>query len=383
MFQRGINAALRYYCIVISVFTLFSASCAGRDRQPENALDKLVTYSEITADGEVIRLSLSGGEIFPSRLPDNDEVDINSTIRIEVPRANGTTTEPLANDEQDLSYTLEKLYENILARISAAQAFSKITKVKTDELPGSAELKHFQREVAVDSSATREFLESPGLVQYARDEKYSAYFKDTSYRQLGELLKEEIAAKNARLLEAEQSAREAAGWLSFEAFVQPSKSSAYMAPVHLPGYDNILNGKLERIDNPANIYDVNTIERIDVMIKGAAGFSELSDKINRGERSLGEAIITAGNICFQRYSELKAKLQPLPDDPLIADCDEAAANWKDAGQGNLSARLDEIRKLYNEFDVAVSSTRASAPPELHEFLVSARALMSFASINTV
>jgi hypothetical protein len=80
---------------------------------------------------------------------------------------------------------------------------------------------------------------------------------------------------------------------------------------------------------------------------------------------------------------LKAKLQPLPDDPLIADCDEAAANWKDAGQGNLSARLDEIRKLYNEFDVAVSSTRASAPPELHEFLVSARALMSFASINTV
>lgn len=313
------------------VSVLSACSTAPFSRQPANAFEKSLRFTEITENRD--RLPISG-------MPDLAEVDLNSTIevRIEADKADTSSLDPIRGKEAELRDALGKLAQVIDARAAAVKAYEATRAVPRKELAGSEAMKAFAVATSSFGKVESAFYDLPFWTQFTTEQANEA-LADPTFQSLGLLLQTRLREVEASAKSAAEAARHRAR-LRLEAFLE--SPAATPSPVHLEGYDSL--EQREMVARPKDAWTISDSDRekFSQQFQAVTQLAKQAEKVRTGEEKLSVALEAAGRSAISRFPELQRELEPLLD-----------RDWKALGE--------ELARSVAEFQVRLSSAGQSLP----------------------
>lgn len=305
----------------LAVFgVLLGAGCATSPplTRSSNELERSIRYREISRSGTEYNLSSSSSGAVG--VPNGAEVDINSTIEIEirkdevhVPRglAAPSETDTLASKAGKIKDALTKLSALIDARSSALAAYERIADIPLVDRPSSSKFKEFITARDATDKLENQFtnlpLWTPQEISIAEPEIEKA-FEDPTYKAVGGVLQNELDKVESAFRDAEDRAKRKALSLRLEAFLEPSKGDH--AAIHLPNYDSL--DQREARFKESNFLDKDDWESFQKQYIQTVDLAKEAEKVRKGESSLRDSIKKVG---LSRLDKLMGTLDEL--DPFL------------------------------------------------------------------
>lgn len=301
--------------IVIMTVSLYAST-------PKNDLDKSVRYIELTENKDKIFLSGDNqNDIGITYVPELAEVDINSIIEIELIKSKLPLSSNVQDYQQDIQTSNKKIEElrNVLriinntinTRILAIQAYNDIKDIPIDKLEGSKEYEKFDK--AVKEFAKQELaLTTAPLWDTFNAESFDYAFADPTYRDLGNILQQEIIKEEQKLQTLINSVQKNSAHLRIEAFLE--KQKGFPIPIHIPGYDNIEQRKLEYKPKDVLFMDSGSRKEFEKELNEISRIAKETEQIRTGEVRLNELISKTYSSEIKSIENISKEISPIPDD---------------------------------------------------------------------
>lgn len=285
-------------------------------RPAEGNLERGIRYTEMTSKGKAFAIPMSSGPI--SHVPMGAEVDVNSTILIQVDTA---TIQVAAGYAPDRSVAMlsedkaKKLREALLgiqkvveARTTALAAYEKTKAVPAQEFDESPAEQEFDVAVTAfgiaKSSLTALPIFNDGTFSLA---ERNPAFRDKTLQQLGALVQRELdKAETALRKESEQALANSAP-LRLRAFLQPPKGEN--APIHLDGYDTY--DQLEVKLKDPSVIDADDWKVLEAQYQQVVDLAKQAEKVRTGELSLNKALYASGSGAITKLLDQVESFRPL------------------------------------------------------------------------
>lgn len=294
-----------------------SAGCATPryGAQLRNPLDKSIIFTEMTTGGK--KVPLSGPEGQATQLPDRAEIDINSTINInikpETVQISSTASSEqarLGESQKALQETITALAEVVEVRLSALEAYRQTRGISAEILKESESYKNFvavtKRFGTVEEKLTSSSIWQAGI--FTEQEQTDA-FSEPSYQRLGELLQRQLEATQQTLRADIAGAKKETGTLKLEAFLESVQATP--TPIHLAGYDNLEEKQLQVRSQDALVMSESEQRALSDKLNEMSRLATQANRVRTGEASLTSVLSASGKESLDRLIKAHQDIEPL------------------------------------------------------------------------
>lgn len=284
------------------------AGCAypGKSRVAGSELEKAIRFVEIDDRNRSFDLSdtgLVGPELIEAtapagRVPDPRHIDLNSTVEIKIDKDRLRSGDPssltearsqeLLDRKELIKLSLQSLAKLVELRTAAVEAFAQLKRAEqAGEDVGEArkEFRQHRRGFAREESVAIQALLDAWRSDPAGFVRIDEAARDPSYEPLQRVLQEEIREidrAHAALIE-ELADRELQ--LRLSVFLESGKQST---AVHLPGYDNLGRGEIQRRDRLGLDLSPEERVRLDANWEKTRDLARAAEEVRTGQRELRE-----------------------------------------------------------------------------------------------
>jgi hypothetical protein len=433
---------VRRFVLAVCLALSAAAGCKGPGPRaaPSHTLEKAVFFSERderghahaisaqpAADAEALAegLPASADPAAPGTPPaeepvasvaDGATLDVNSKLRIDLRLGEidgGLDDGALADLEaqaQALTSALEQIAGYIEAEARAAEAWLRYQSLDESQQDGSAEERDFIEARRARAQAELSFLE-PIRALWPRDDAALADERARAevlvdrleggeepaavVEEMNALLQERVQAwsRAAERLEEDSTEELESRRLRIEAFVIPSDPQAKPQAVHVPGYDDLDVGEVQRIDPYGLALSEDERARLVELMSASKELAAALERIRTGQQSWQEAFLETRSALGQRFAELAQLASELEGDALRTRADatrsalmafveaarpilpqlveERAPIWRERLNTALdaSSELAALAELAADLSELARRWRSVEPPEMEALLV--------------
>ena len=301
---------------LLALVTL-SAGCATPryGTQPRSPLDKSIVFTEMTTGGK--KVPLSGPEGQATHLPDRAEIDINSTINIDVkPEAvqiSSTASSEqarLGEKQKALQETIKALAEVVEVRLAALEAYRQTRGIPLGTLKESESYKNFvavtKQFGKVEGKLTSSSIWEAGI--FTEQEQTDA-FSEPTYQRLGELLQKQLEATQQTLRADIAGAKKETGTLKLEAFLESGQATP--TPIHLAGYDNLEEKQLQVRSQDALVMSESEQQALSAKLNEMSSLATQANRVRTGEASLTSVLSASGKESLDSLIKAHQDIEPL------------------------------------------------------------------------
>jgi hypothetical protein len=421
------------------------AGCSGPGPRaaPRQTLEKAVFFAERDERGHEHAISArpaadaeATAEGMPAAPAESDPVesrvasvadgatlDVNSKLRIELRRGeidgalDNAALADLEAQAQALTAALEQIAGYVEAEARAAQAWIRLESLDEEQRDGSAEEREFIEARRARASAELSFLEpiralwprtDPALAaERARaevlvDRLESGEDPSAVVVDLNQLLQQRVQgwSRAAERLEEESTEEIESRRLRIEAFVIPSDPQAVPQAVHVPGYDDLDAGEVQRIDPFGLALSEEERARLIELMAASKELAAALERIRTGQATWQEAFLETRSALGQRFAQLAQLAGELDGDALRARAEatrsalmafvdvaqpilpeliaESAPVWRERLETALqqSSELANLASLAGDLSELARRWRTAEPAEMDALLVDSAAAAS-------
>ncbi len=305
---------------------------------------------------------------------DGATLDVNSKLRIELRLGQidgGLDDAALAELEaqaQALTSALEQIATYVENEARAAETWLRYQSLDEDARAESPEERAFIEARRARAEAELAFLEpirelwprtDPALAaERARAEQIvdrleSGEDQSTVVVEMNALLQERVKSwsRAAKRLETDSSAEIESRRLRIEAFVIPSDPQAKPQAVHVPGYDDLDVGQVQRIDPFGLALSEEERARLVELMSASKELAAALERIRTGQQTWQEAFLETRSALGQRFAELARLAGELDADSVRARVETTRSTLKafiDAAQPILPELIAERAPQWRE-----------------------------------
>lgn len=164
-----------------------------------------------------------------------------------------------------------------------------------------------------------------------------------------------------------ERAEDAGQRLRIEAFLIPSDDGAKAHPVHVPGYDRLDEGEIQRIDPLGLRLTAEERTRLEELIKASDELAKALERVRRGEAKLTEVFEQLSGRLFADLDRLADDLSKLDPSTFAAqkqELERAVDDFVEAARAHLSSVGEDLRtKWKSELDQLIDRS-----PEIQQLV---------------
>lgn len=305
-------------------------------------------------------------------IADGATIDVNSKLRIELRlgEIDGALDDAALADlqaqAQVLTSALEQMAGYMEARAQENQAYARLDALDESQRVGSQEEQQADETSRKRAESELSFLD-PIRTLWPRDDPTVAAARSRAedlvdlletnpgkaVEGLNELLQESVEAwsGSAERLDTETTEKLEERSLRIEAFVIPSDSAADPQAVHVPGYDDLDAGEVQRIDPYGLALSEEERARLVELMSASKELAAALERVRTGQQSWREAFLETRSALGQRFAELAQLASELEGDALRARVDatrSALTAFIEAAQPILPQIVDERAPIWRE-----------------------------------
>lgn len=311
---------MRVDAICLSLLTALFSGCASAPygKAVESQLDRVVRYTEITKDGKTVPISMIRSDSGTLRVPVEAEVDVNSTIAIDISsgevqvlaRHAAVQENPASAHGKDLSDAITLLGQMAEAELAAVAAYDRIKDVPFKDLDGTKGFEDFgaaQKRFGVLQAQFNALAMWEDRKMFTAEVIDSAFDSDPDFAKVGALLQSKLKEADEVYQQTVEQAKRNAASMRLQAFLETPNGSP--SAIHLEGYDS-LNKKDIHVKNPF-VLDADDRTAFDSQFNQVADFSRQISRLRTGEISLNTALQASGAQSLQHLGDLIRRFDPL------------------------------------------------------------------------